>query len=205
MRKKRKNFIKPAACAVLGIALCGSLASAEEAFSVNGVNGYTRLIAEADFEGLPENQPLPVGKNGIGIFDYRDEMSAGQQAVRAVRGPTDAIGSQNHHMVAELPAISDGESENVLGLRYAVIDPDYDPCFSDLKTALSRRDTEAAFRAAHTLKGVAQNLGFSDLQRTASELTEALRGAKPLMQPELLDAVRISQKQIADAMKELDA
>ena len=127
MRKKRKNFIKPAACAVLGIALCGSLASAEEAFSVNGVNGYTRLIAEADFEGLPENQPLPVGKNGIGIFDYGDETSAGQHAARAVRGPMDAIGSQNHHMVAELPAISDGESENVLGLRYAVIDPDYDP------------------------------------------------------------------------------
>ena len=127
MRKKRKNFIKPAACAVLGIALCGSLASAEEVFSVNGVNGYTWLIAETDFEGLPENQPLPVGKNGIGIFDYGDETSAGQHAARAVCGPTDAIGSQNHHMVAELPAISDGESENVLGLRYAVIDPDYDP------------------------------------------------------------------------------
>ena len=80
-----------------------------------------------------------------------------------------------------------------------------DPSFSQLEEAIAQKDWQTAFRSAHTLKGVAQNLGFSDLQRTASELTESLRGAKPLTQPELLDAVRISQKQIADAMKELDA
>lgn len=80
-----------------------------------------------------------------------------------------------------------------------------DPSFSQLEEAVAQKDWQTAFRAAHTLKGVAQNLGLADLQRTASELTEALRGAKPLTQPELLDAVRISQKQIVDAMKELDA
>lgn len=50
-----------------------------------------------------------------------------------------------------------------------------DPCFSDLKTALSRRDTEAAFRAAHTLKGICLNLGFQDLYKESAAVTERLR------------------------------
>lgn len=126
MLKKRNDLIKLAVCAVLGIALCGASALAEEEpFSVNGVNGYTRLMAEADFEGLPEDQTLPAGSAGIGIFDYQDEASTGQRSARAVRGPTDAVGSENHYMTAELQSIPDAMSDNFLRLRYQVIDPDY--------------------------------------------------------------------------------
>lgn len=35
-----------------------------------------------------------------------------------------------------------------------------DPTCADLHNAVEQQDWEAAFRGAHTLKGVAQNLGF---------------------------------------------
>lgn len=51
-----------------------------------------------------------------------------------------------------------------------------DPSFDTLKLGLENRDGQQAFRAAHTLKGVAATLGFTRLAGVASELTESLRG-----------------------------
>lgn len=51
-----------------------------------------------------------------------------------------------------------------------------DPSFAQLTEALAAGDAQAAFRAAHTLKGVAQNLGLVNLYEPASALTESLRG-----------------------------
>ena len=50
-----------------------------------------------------------------------------------------------------------------------------DDGFSSLEKAMKNRNAEDAFRAAHTLKGVALNLGFKNLGESASELTEILR------------------------------
>ena len=50
-----------------------------------------------------------------------------------------------------------------------------DDGFSSLFQAMKNRNAEDAFRAAHTLKGVALNLGFKNLGESASELTEVLR------------------------------
>lgn len=50
-----------------------------------------------------------------------------------------------------------------------------DDTFSSLKGALEAHDLKSAFLYAHTLKGVAANLGFSKLARVASEMTEILR------------------------------
>lgn len=63
-----------------------------------------------------------------------------------------------------------------------------DASFAQLEDALAARDAQAAFRAAHTLKGVAQNLGLVNLYGPAYELTEALRpgsleGADVLARP----------------------
>ena len=41
---------------------------------------------------------------------------------------------------------------------------------------MASQDYEQAFRAAHTIKGVAQNLSFTALYQSASALSEALRG-----------------------------
>ena len=54
-----------------------------------------------------------------------------------------------------------------------------DESFSQLEDALAAHDAKAAFRAAHTLKGVALNLGLSNLAAPAVELTEALRPCGP--------------------------
>ena len=51
-----------------------------------------------------------------------------------------------------------------------------DGSFNALKEALASGSQEEAFRAAHTLKGVAQNLGFTALYEKASAVTEVLRG-----------------------------
>ena len=53
-----------------------------------------------------------------------------------------------------------------------------DTCFADLLSSLEKNDTQAAFRAVHTLKGVAVNLGMQTLFVKASEVTELLRAGK---------------------------
>lgn len=50
-----------------------------------------------------------------------------------------------------------------------------DTSISDLKRNMQEENYDEAFRAAHTLKGVASNLGMTVLQREASEMTELLR------------------------------
>lgn len=50
-----------------------------------------------------------------------------------------------------------------------------DENFAKLGKALAAQDVKAAFMAAHTLKGVCQNLGFDNLYAPSSELTEVLR------------------------------
>lgn len=49
-----------------------------------------------------------------------------------------------------------------------------DPTCADLHNAVLQQDWEAAFRGAHTLKGVAQNLGFERLYQVSAVLTEGL-------------------------------
>ena len=72
--------------------------------------------------------------------------------------------------------------EGVLGrLRSEVLIKKYakkfldDGSFRSLKDNLAQKNGEEAFRAAHTLKGVCQNLGFTNLYQPAYELTEVLR------------------------------
>ena len=50
-----------------------------------------------------------------------------------------------------------------------------DPTFALLEKSLTEENVDEAFRAAHTLKGITQNLGFSQLSPLAIEITEILR------------------------------
>lgn len=50
-----------------------------------------------------------------------------------------------------------------------------DTSFSELCFAMQNGDAKAAFRAAHTLKGVCANLNFDRLFSSAEKLTELLR------------------------------
>ena len=48
--------------------------------------------------------------------------------------------------------------------------------FRALEQAMTEGDTQAAFNAAHTLRGVCQSLSFTQLCGTLNPITEALRG-----------------------------
>ena len=78
------------------------------------------------------------------------------------------------------------------------------PSMDELRTAISQQDWETAFRAVHTLKGVAQNLGFDRLYAVSFPLTEALRGAKPLTDPSLFAAVEAVHNETVAAIAQLD-
>ena len=64
-----------------------------------------------------------------------------------------------------------------------------DPSFQLLSDSLKAGSYEEAFRAAHTLKGVSQNLSFTKLYQPSHEITEALRTANYDLAVQLLPHV----------------
>ena len=68
-------------------------------------------------------------------------------------------------------------------------------------------DAKTAFRAAHTLKGVALNLGLTALAGVCSEMTEALRGSDtlPASAPALFEAVQREYDRVTGALAQLAA
>lgn len=77
-----------------------------------------------------------------------------------------------------------------------------DPSFSMLCKALDEKNVEEAFRAAHTLKGVCQNLGFDALYKISSEVTEVLR-AGSLEVGALMDELRTEYGLVMTALRTL--
>lgn len=85
----------------------------------------------------------------------------------------------------KLYAEGNGDLQNVLGrmrspervqkfLGFFVQDPTYDT----LKSSIESQDWESAFRAAHTMKGVASDMGFLELSKAASDVTEEFRAER---------------------------
>lgn len=73
---------------------------------------------------------------------------------------------------------------------------------------MAQGNCEAAFRAAHTLKGVSANLGFTQLCASASQLTELLRGVTgeiPLDAAERMNQVRQDYQMTTDALRAFQA
>lgn len=77
-----------------------------------------------------------------------------------------------------------------------------DKSYESLQEALREKNYEEAFRAAHTLKGVAQNLSFKSLGESSSALTEALRGKKEEPDRELVKKVEKDYEQIIKCILE---
>ncbi len=76
-----------------------------------------------------------------------------------------------------------------------------DPSFGLLCASMAERDAGEAFRAAHTIKGVCQNLGFTRLFESSSQLSDALRhGWTPEAEP-LLERVREDQTTVVTAIR----
>lgn len=80
-----------------------------------------------------------------------------------------------------------------------------DGSYDALMAALGTGQGQEAFRAAHTLKGVAANLGFERLWEAASALTEQLRGGVITEETAALaDAVSVQYAQVAAGIAELE-
>lgn len=79
-----------------------------------------------------------------------------------------------------------------------------DNSFSDIFENLEAEKLDDAFRAAHTLKGICQNLGFDKLCESAVEVTEALRGGTNNTTPEMLDRLKTDYEMTVSAIKELE-
>ena len=80
-----------------------------------------------------------------------------------------------------------------------------DPTYGDLLKAFENEDWEAAFRAAHTMKGVCANFSFTKLQASSSELCEMLRPC--VFNPEAaaqLEIVKADYAQVIDALSKLN-
>ena len=76
-----------------------------------------------------------------------------------------------------------------------------DPSMQQLREAVVSGDNAAAFRAVHTLKGVAANLSFSELRETASALTEQLRRGDGTVDDVLLMKVENAYKLVTDSIQ----
>ena len=79
-----------------------------------------------------------------------------------------------------------------------------DDSFHNLEAALKEQNVKEAFRAAHTLKGVCQNLGFDALYVPSSALTEALRGGSLEGADELFPPVEKEYQRVVEALKALE-
>ena len=71
-----------------------------------------------------------------------------------------------------------------------------------LESSFEGGNFDEAFRAAHTIKGMCQNLSFARLEKSSSALTEALRGGRSPEAPELLQRVREDYELTANTIKE---
>lgn len=80
-----------------------------------------------------------------------------------------------------------------------------DPSFALLEASMAAEDWPEAFRGAHTLKGVCQNLSFSALYRSSAALCDALRGGFQPQAIPLAETVREDYRRTAEAIGALQA
>ena len=110
--------------------------------------------------------------------------------------------------IQECYAALEGDYQEVLGRLYseALVQKFVGKFLSDksfqlLQDTLKAGDYEEAFRAAHTLKGVTQNLSFTRLYQSSHEITEALRTKNYDQAHQLLATVEGDYTRTAEAIR----
>lgn len=74
-----------------------------------------------------------------------------------------------------------------------------------LVNSVEAKNYSEAFRGAHTLKGVAANLAFTQLQEVSSELAEELRNGNPLTNFDLYEKVKAAYALVIDTLAQYEA
>lgn len=110
--------------------------------------------------------------------------------------------------IQECYAALEGDYQEVLGRLYSesLVQKFVGKFLSDqsfhlLETSLKEENYEEAFRAAHTLKGVTQNLSFTKLFQSSNDITEALRTKDYDRALQLFSRVAEDYAQTAGAIK----
>lgn len=80
-----------------------------------------------------------------------------------------------------------------------------DPSYRLLCDSMDSQDWAEAFRGAHTIKGVCQNLGFTLLGQSSSQLCEALRNGYHPEAPALALQVKADYEKTVDAIRAYQA
>lgn len=80
-----------------------------------------------------------------------------------------------------------------------------DKSYDTLCKSLEDENYAEAFRAAHTIKGICQNLSFTKLFDSISKLTELLRPCQKCDVTELFEKVKKDYHQTVEAIKKLDS
>lgn len=80
-----------------------------------------------------------------------------------------------------------------------------DGSYDLLIRSMEEKNYTEAFRAAHTIKGVCQNLDFTLLYRSSSALSEALRNGLTPEAPALMEQVKADYAQTVAAIREFEA
>lgn len=78
-----------------------------------------------------------------------------------------------------------------------------DPNYGKLMKAMEEGDPKSAFKAAHTLKGVAGNLSMEPLMDAAGRITEALRKDRWEEAEALKPRIRAVYEETAGALKRI--
>ena len=76
-----------------------------------------------------------------------------------------------------------------------------DGSYDLLVRSMEAQDYAEAFRAAHTIKGVCQNLDFTKLYQSSSALSEALRNGFSPEAPALVEQVKADYRQTVEAIR----
>ena len=80
-----------------------------------------------------------------------------------------------------------------------------DTTMQALRAAVAEGNIEESFRAAHTLKGIAANLCFSELAEVSSKLTEQLRPRTNQADGELVSQIEELYELTINTLKEYQA
>ena len=79
-----------------------------------------------------------------------------------------------------------------------------DPSYPDLEKALKEHNCEAAFQAAHTLKGVCNNLAFVKAGKSSHEITEMLRSGDLEKAEKFFPNLTADYEEMIDAIKNIE-
>ena len=101
-----------------------------------------------------------------------------------------------------------GDYEEVLGrlrserlIQKFLLKLPADPSYDLLTRSMDAQDYSEAFRAAHTIKGVCQNLAFTALYQSSCQLSEALRNGYSPEAPALTEQVGKDYRRTVDAIR----